>query len=76
MNCQQGWNFDIEMELTDYLPLTPGCPCESVVVRIKHNKQIIVFANEVKQSSSELRSDSELDCFANARKDRLFIQLS
>ena len=35
--------------------------------------KIVVFANEVKQSSSIFDWSSDLDCFANARNDGLLI---
>jgi hypothetical protein len=43
-----------------------------MVAWIKHNKQIIVFANEVKQSSSEFHAAFELDCFTSFAKTNFF----
>ena len=39
----------------------------------KHKAKNVVFANEVKQSRPIFNWNSELDCFANARKDGLLI---
>ena len=50
-----------------HLPLMSNAITSTLPIFMEHIKK--VFANEVKQSNAIFKGGSDLDCFANARKD-------